>query len=130
MVYGPWVALATLAICAPVSVAAPAAFSSSRSSPDRGSHDLGWDLSQTPLEWFEQNRADILEQRSLRLADASPDLEKRNWNPPTGGLPPLPLTYWLISNTSSLPTLANAAVRRMQTWSVMRARSPTRWYGR
>ena len=45
---------------------------------------------------------------------------KRLWSPPTDGLPPFPVHTWLVVNPNSLSTLANAAVRRMQTWSAPR----------
>lgn len=89
-------------------------------------HPLGWDISLSPSAWFESNRQAILAHHDLALQTRSSDADededdgsvfsKRNWQIPTSGLPPLPLTYWLLSNSTSLPILANAAVRRMQTW--------------
>lgn len=85
-----------------------------------------WDLSKTPSEWFESNRHDLERHHELALQTRSEEddetlFQKRNWQIPTDGLPPLPLTFWVVSNASGLPTLANAAVRRMQTWSVSSA---------
>lgn len=68
---------------------------------------LPWDIQQTPEEWIVQNAPSELE------------LDKRNWKIPTSGLP-LASTVgnWIFTNDSSWPVLANAAIRRMQTWLV------------
>ncbi|KAM0754828.1 Six-hairpin glycosidase [Meredithblackwellia eburnea MCA 4105] len=47
---------------------------------------------------------------------SSHDRYKRDWSIPTSGLPSLPVSAWIATNASSWPILANAAVRRMQTW--------------
>ena len=72
--------------------------------------DLGWDVDQPA----EDRMADFLQQTDLGVP-----MDKRDWSIPTDGLPPSQVEYWLLQNASSWPILANAGVRRMQTWCVL-----------
>ncbi|KAI5474769.1 glycoside hydrolase family 76 protein [Pseudohyphozyma bogoriensis] len=84
--------------------------------------DLPWDANADPHDRINDiltnTATDGPAGSSLYSAAVADKLVRREWDIPTSGLPPYPASSWVAKNSSGYAVLANAGVRRMQSWFI------------